>query len=100
MARQPADGAPPGLRPLAGESNPPADVAGDGQSPLDTALRERDRQEPRQFWQNGTASHPPRTAGLAGTRIREARLERQGPAPPDHDLQHLPPVLADDRQAV
>ena len=71
---------------------PPLDRPGDGQPALARAFRPGDRLHARRLRHPGGLAQPPRTARLAGHRIRRPGLEPEGHAPPDGDERDLPPV--------
>ena len=70
----------------------PADDAVDRQPRLAVPLRQADRRQPEQLRREGGQADPPRTARLAGGRLRRARLDAQAAAPAHHDLAGLSPV--------
>ena len=83
---------------VAGTARSPLDGPGDGEPYLATPFRQGPGGHARQLRQAGGGSIPSGTAGLAGHRVRPARLEREGHAPADHDLQRLPSVLGQRRR--
>jgi hypothetical protein len=74
----PAPGRPPHVRPLARLAGEPADGPRHGQPPLAGVLRPRDRPHARGLRLPGRAADPPRSARLAGRRVRPSVGRRPG----------------------